>query len=82
MDSNLLVDTSDLGFALRGFLGSPLEISHSKAYKVGWRTLSSVLEWIFYIRRVVARRKKGKEIVLNYRRMFFSVLLYLQLSPK
>jgi hypothetical protein len=60
MDSNL-VDTSDLGVALRGFLGSPLEISHTKAYKVGWRTLSSVLGWIFYIKRVIARRKKGKE---------------------
>lgn len=61
MDSNLLVDTSDLGIALRGFLGSPLEISHTKACKIGWRTLSTVLGWIFYIKKVVARRKKGKE---------------------
>ncbi|KAJ4815653.1 Calmodulin binding protein [Rhynchospora pubera] len=58
MDSNL---ESDLGFALRGFWGSPIEISHTKAYKVRWRRLSSVLGWIFYIKKVVARNKKGKE---------------------
>lgn len=54
-------DTSDLGVALRGFWGSPIEMSHTRAYKVRWRRLSSVLGWIFYIKRIIARRKKGKE---------------------
>ncbi|KAJ3693275.1 hypothetical protein LUZ60_008755 [Juncus effusus] len=59
VDSNF--DSSDLGLALRGFLGSPMEISHTKAYKVGWRTVSLVWGLIFYIKKSVAKKKKGKE---------------------
>lgn len=49
-------DTQDLGAALKGFIAT---MSKPKAYRA-WRTLSSVLGWIFYTKRIVARKKDGK----------------------
>ncbi|KAL5218538.1 hypothetical protein ABZP36_019222 [Zizania latifolia] len=51
-------DTQDLGAALKGFIAT---ISKPKAYR-GWRTLSYVIGWIFYTKKIVAlkRKKPGK----------------------
>ncbi|CAN6314650.1 unnamed protein product [Urochloa humidicola] len=54
VDPSISFDTQDLGAALKGFIAT---ISKPKAYR-GWRTLSYVLGWIFYTKRIVARRKK------------------------
>ncbi|CAN6302961.1 unnamed protein product [Urochloa humidicola] len=54
VDPSISFDTQDLGAALKGFI---VTISKPKAYR-GWRTLSYVLGWIFYTKRIVARRKK------------------------
>ncbi|CAN6286335.1 unnamed protein product [Urochloa humidicola] len=53
VDPSISFDTQDLGAALKGFIAT---ISKPKAYR-GWRTLSYVLGWIFYTKRIVARRK-------------------------
>lgn len=53
-DPSISFDTQDLGAALKGFIAT---ISKPKAYR-GWRTLSYVLGWIFYTKRIVAKRKK------------------------
>ncbi|OEL25023.1 Calmodulin-binding protein 60 B, partial [Dichanthelium oligosanthes] len=54
VDPSVSFDTQDLGAALKGFIAT---ISKPKAYR-GWRMLSYVLGWIFYTKRIVARRKK------------------------
>ncbi|XP_062214115.1 calmodulin-binding protein 60 A-like isoform X2 [Phragmites australis] len=57
-DPSISFDTQDLGAALKGFIAT---ISKPKAYR-GWRTLSYVLGWIFYTKKIVAlkRKKNGK----------------------
>lgn len=55
VDPSMSFDTQDLGAALKGFIAT---ISKPKAAYRGWRTLSYVLGWIFYTKRIVARRKK------------------------
>ncbi|KAL6893786.1 hypothetical protein ACP4OV_007884 [Aristida adscensionis] len=57
-DPTISFDTQDLGAALKGFIAT---ISKPKAYR-GWRTLSYVLGWIFYTKKIVAlkRKKPGK----------------------
>lgn len=55
VDPSISFDTQDLGAALKGFIAT---ISKPKAAYRGWRTLSYVLGWIFYTKRIVARRKK------------------------
>jgi hypothetical protein len=51
-------DSQDLGAALKGFVAT---ISKPKPYR-GWRTLSYVIGWIFYTKRIAAlkRNKRGK----------------------
>ncbi|XP_062212877.1 calmodulin-binding protein 60 A-like isoform X2 [Phragmites australis] len=58
LDPSISFDTQDLGAALKGFIAT---ISKPKAYR-GWRTLSYVLGWIFYTKKIVAlkRKKNGK----------------------
>ncbi|KAF8708623.1 hypothetical protein HU200_030002 [Digitaria exilis] len=56
VDPSISFDTQDLGAALKGFIAT---MSKPKAYRA-WRTLSSVLGWIFYTKRIVARKKDGK----------------------
>ena len=55
VDPSISFDTQDLGAALKGFIAT---ISKPKAAYRGWRMLSYVLGWIFYTKRIVARRKK------------------------
>ncbi|CAD6215249.1 unnamed protein product [Miscanthus lutarioriparius] len=55
VDPSISFDTQDLGAALKGFIAT---ISKPKAAYRGWRTLSYVLGWIFYTKRIVAKRKK------------------------
>jgi hypothetical protein len=55
VDPSISFDMQDLGAALKGFIAT---ISKPNAYR-GWRTLSYVLGWIFYTKRIVARRKKS-----------------------
>ncbi|KAL5209737.1 hypothetical protein ABZP36_005360 [Zizania latifolia] len=57
-DPSVSFDTQDLGAALKGFIAT---ISKPRAYR-GWRTLSYVLGWIFYTKKIVAlkRKKPGK----------------------
>uniref|UniRef100_A0A0E0KFE8 Uncharacterized protein n=1 Tax=Oryza punctata TaxID=4537 RepID=A0A0E0KFE8_ORYPU len=57
-DPSVSFDTQDLGAALKGFIAT---ISKPKAYR-GWRTLSYVIGWIFYTKKIVAlkRNKHGK----------------------
>ncbi|CAL4928144.1 unnamed protein product [Urochloa decumbens] len=57
VDPSISFDTQDLGAALKGFIAT---ISKPKALR-GWRTLSYVLGWIFYTKRIVARRKKHEK---------------------
>uniref|UniRef100_J3LUA7 Uncharacterized protein n=2 Tax=Oryza brachyantha TaxID=4533 RepID=J3LUA7_ORYBR len=52
-DPSVSFDTQDLGAALKGFIAT---ISKPKAYR-GWRTLSYVLGWIFYTKRIVALKR-------------------------
>jgi hypothetical protein len=58
VDPGISLDTQDLGAAVKGFIAT---ISKPKAYR-GWRTLSYVLGWIFYTKKIVAlkRKKHGK----------------------
>ncbi|GJN22828.1 hypothetical protein PR202_gb10427 [Eleusine coracana subsp. coracana] len=53
-DPDISFDTQDLGAALKGFIAT---ISKPKAYR-GWRTLSYVLGWIFYTKKIVAQKRK------------------------
>lgn len=58
-------DTADIGAAVTGFIAMSTRktTTHSgKSYK-GWRMLSSVLRWVFNIKKVVASKRKlrGKE---------------------
>lgn len=53
-DPAVSFDTQDLGAALKGFIAT---ISKPKPYR-GWRTLSYVLGWIFYTRKMVAQKRK------------------------
>uniref|UniRef100_A0A0E0GPF3 Calmodulin-binding protein-like n=1 Tax=Oryza nivara TaxID=4536 RepID=A0A0E0GPF3_ORYNI len=57
-DPSVSFDTQDLGAALKGFIAT---ISKPKAYR-GWRTLSYVIGWIFYTKKIVAmkRNEHGK----------------------
>ncbi|KAL6636615.1 hypothetical protein ACP70R_024187 [Stipagrostis hirtigluma subsp. patula] len=54
-DPTISFDTQDLGAALKGFIAT---ISKPKAYR-GWRTLSYVLGWIFYTKKIVALKRKN-----------------------
>ncbi|GJM97102.1 hypothetical protein PR202_ga14003 [Eleusine coracana subsp. coracana] len=54
VDPDISFDTQDLGAALKGFIAT---ISKPKAYR-GWRTLSYVLGWIFYTKKIVAQKRK------------------------
>lgn len=57
-DPSVSFDSQDLGAALKGFIAT---ISKPKPYR-GWRTLSYVIGWIFYTKRIAAlkRNKPGK----------------------
>uniref|UniRef100_A0ACD5X612 Uncharacterized protein n=1 Tax=Avena sativa TaxID=4498 RepID=A0ACD5X612_AVESA len=52
-DPSVSFDSQDLGAALKGFIAT---ISKPKPYR-GWRTLSYVIGWIFYTKRIAALRK-------------------------
>uniref|UniRef100_A0A8R7PI13 Calmodulin-binding protein 60 A n=1 Tax=Triticum urartu TaxID=4572 RepID=A0A8R7PI13_TRIUA len=53
-DPPVSFDTQDLGAALKGFIAT---ISKPKPYR-GWRTLSYVIGWIFYTKRMAAQKRK------------------------
>ena len=53
-DPSVSFDSQDLGAALKGFIAT---ISKPKPYR-GWRTLSYVIGWIFYTKRIAALKKK------------------------
>ncbi|CAM0877461.1 unnamed protein product [Alopecurus aequalis] len=56
-DPSVSFDSQDLGAALKGFIAT---ISKPKPYR-GWRTLSYVIGWIFYTKRIAALKKKKPE---------------------
>uniref|UniRef100_A0A453MBA6 Calmodulin-binding protein 60 A n=1 Tax=Aegilops tauschii subsp. strangulata TaxID=200361 RepID=A0A453MBA6_AEGTS len=53
-DPPVSFDSQDLGAALKGFIAT---ISKPKPYR-GWRTLSYVIGWIFYTKRMAAQKRK------------------------
>ncbi|KAF7068856.1 hypothetical protein CFC21_074570 [Triticum aestivum] len=53
-DPQVSFDSQDLGAALKGFIAT---ISKPKPYR-GWRTLSYVIGWIFYTKRMAAQKRK------------------------